>query len=112
MEGSWAELCETEAIKAAKVFAQTYHNYRSSQDTNGQTSDSNPDPSRVGQLFVEHFQEHFELELRRATIVINGNANVTPVEPPSMWTITSTAQTVPLPFQMGTLPRISAGTVA
>lgn len=82
MEGSWAELCETEAIKAAKVFAQTYHNYRSSQDTNGQTSDSNPDPSRVGQLFVEHFQEHFELELRRATIVINGNANVTPVEPP------------------------------
>ncbi|XP_071849764.1 SH2B adapter protein 1-like isoform X3 [Apostichopus japonicus] len=81
MEGSWAELCETEAIKAARVFAQTYHNYLASQEANGQTSEPDPEPSRVGQLFIEHFQEHFELELRRATIVINGDARVTPAEP-------------------------------
>lgn len=81
MEGSWAELCETEAIKAARVFAQTYHSYLASQEANGQTSEPDPEPSRVGQLFIEHFQEHFELELRRATIVINGDARVTPAEP-------------------------------
>lgn len=81
MEGNWTELCEMEAIKAAKVFAQSYHNYLVSQETSDGTSQNTPEPSRVGQLFVDHFMEHFELELRRATIVVNGNARLSLVEP-------------------------------
>ncbi|XP_054768117.2 uncharacterized protein LOC129275626 [Lytechinus pictus] len=80
----WTEFCETEAHKAAVIFARNYRQYMmvaaNSSTSHPQVSEPMPqdNPARFAQRFTEHFFEHFEAEARRG--FHSGNLPETSVE--------------------------------
>ena len=71
---SWTEFCETEAHKAAVIYAKNYRQFMAAAAAaaaanSTQTADiSEPmprdNPTRFAQRFTEHFMEHFEAEIQ------------------------------------------------